>query len=153
MPEIEPWSFGCPAGSLVISTVVYWYNCTLSPPRRPYCELHSLFVLYVQIILGVVAAISILLPALSDLAGHTDVVDYSEGSGGRLSWEQYQNHCHQPAWERSSVALVQLRCSHLAGTPVGWDGYVTDVRIRSISNTLEAVFSRWICTCYYYGCQ
>ena len=88
------------------------------------------------------AAISILLPALSDLAGHTDIVDYSEGSGGRLSWEQYQNHCHQPAWEQSSVALVQLRCSHLAGTQVGWDGYVTDVRIRSISNTLEAVFSR-----------
>jgi len=100
-----------------------------------------LFALYVQIILGVVAAISILLPALSDLAGHTDIVDYSEGSGGTLSWELYQNH-HQPAWEWSSVALVQLLCSHLAGTPVGWDGYVTDVRIRSISNTLEAVFSR-----------
>lgn len=97
----------------------------------------------VQIMLGVIGAVSLLLPALSDLAGQTDTaVDYSEGSGGTLSWEQYQNHCHQPAWEQSSVALVQLRCSHLAGSPVGWDGYVTDVKIQSISNTLEAVFSR-----------
>lgn len=102
--------------------------------------------------LGVVAALSMLLPALSDLSRQTDaLVDYSEGSGGRLSWEQYQNHCHQPAWEQSSVALVQLRCSHLVGTPVGWDGYVTDVRIRSISNTLETVFSRCVHTCSYYG--
>ncbi|KAJ4450999.1 hypothetical protein ANN_02435 [Periplaneta americana] len=111
----------------------------------------------IQIILGVVAAVSLLLPTLSDMVGQTDsVVDYSEGSGGSLSWEQYQNHCHQPAWEQSSVALVQLRCSHLAGSPIGWDGYVTDVRIRSISNTLEALFQgmlptslRDALTCFY----
>jgi wolfamin len=104
--------------------------------------------------LGVVAAISMLLPPLSDLAQQTDtLVDYSEGTGGSLSWEQYQNHCHQPAWEQSSVALVQLRCSHLTGYPVGWDGYVTDVRIRSISNTLEEVFSRWVCSYDWYGHQ
>jgi hypothetical protein len=98
-----------------------------------------------QIILGVLAALSLLLPALPDLSRQTDIlVDYTDGSAGRLSWEQYQTHCHQPAWEQSSVASVQSRCSHLVGTPVGWDGYVTDIRIRSISNTLETIFCRCV---------
>ena len=85
------------------------------------------------------------MPAVYDVAGSTNSeVDYSDGSGESLSWEQYQNYCHQPAWEQSSVALIQLQCSHLVGMPVGWDGYVTDVRIHSITNALEAIFSRYV---------
>lgn len=25
-----------------------------------------------------------------------------------VSWEQYHKHCHQPAWEKSSVAVTQV---------------------------------------------
>ncbi|PSN40254.1 hypothetical protein C0J52_25686 [Blattella germanica] len=102
------------------------------------------FISKIQVLLGIIAALSLLLPAMHNITQHTDtVVDYSDGGGGSLTWEQYQNFCHQPAWEQSSLALVQLQCSHLVGLPVGWDGYVTDVRIQSISNTLQTIFSRY----------
>lgn len=57
-----------------------------------------------------------------------------------LSWEQYQNYCHQPAWEESSSkAQVQVRCAHLEGISVTWEGYVTNVRLKSLGNNLDAV--------------
>ncbi|XP_046592565.1 wolframin isoform X1 [Neodiprion lecontei] len=60
-----------------------------------------------------------------------------------LSWEQYQNYCHQPAWEESSsLAQVQVKCAHLKGVSVSWEGYVTKVKLKSIKNNLEKVFNK-----------
>lgn len=60
-----------------------------------------------------------------------------------LSWEQYQNYCHQPAWEESSsLAQVQVQCAHLEGISVSWEGYVTKVKLKSIKNTLEKILSK-----------
>lgn len=61
-----------------------------------------------------------------------------------LSWEQYQNYCHQPAWEESaSIAQVQVECAHLEGISVSWEGYVTKVKVKSIENSLEKVLNKF----------
>ncbi|XP_054001447.1 wolframin [Hylaeus anthracinus] len=60
-----------------------------------------------------------------------------------LSWEQYQNHCHQPAWEElSSKAQVQVQCADLEGILVSWEGYVTNIKLRSIKNNVAAIFDK-----------
>lgn len=61
----------------------------------------------------------------------------------KLSWEQYQNHCHQPAWEElSSKAQVQIQCADLEGISVSWEGYVTNVKLKSIRNDVAAIFNK-----------
>lgn len=61
-----------------------------------------------------------------------------------LTWEQYQNHCHQPAWEESSsLAQVQVECADLEGVSVSWEGYVTKVKLRSVKNDLERILSNF----------
>ncbi|XP_043265521.1 wolframin [Colletes gigas] len=60
-----------------------------------------------------------------------------------LSWEQYQNHCHQPAWEQlSSKAQVQVQCADLEGILVSWEGYVTNIKLRSIKNSIAVIFNK-----------
>ena len=60
-----------------------------------------------------------------------------------LSWEQYQNYCHQPAWEESSSkAQIQEQCAHLEGIPVFWEGYVTSVKIKSVKNNLALILNK-----------
>ncbi|XP_067000241.1 wolframin [Anabrus simplex] len=101
------------------------------------------YITRIQIVVAIVAGIFLLLPTIYELDDRTDedTDRYTDAENG-LTWEQYQNYCHQPAWELSSVAQVQLQCSHLVGTPVNWDGYVTGVKIRSIDNPLENIFTR-----------
>nr|CAD7413226.1 unnamed protein product [Timema poppensis] len=96
------------------------------------------FVFRVQVIFGVVAAVFLIHPLLYDGQDNTSMESVSS-----LSWEQYQNHCHQPAWEQSSLAAVQLRCAHLADVSVSWDGYVTDIRVRNTHNVLDTVLSKF----------
>ncbi|GLH03547.1 Wolframin [Gryllus bimaculatus] len=112
------------------------------------------FIARTQIIVMVAAAVFLLMPLVTELSIQDDESSdrFPQGS---LSWEQYLNYCHQPAWERTSMATVQLQCAQLAGTPVSWDGYISQVKIRSISNTLQTIvgklpkLARNILTCYY----
>ncbi|KXJ81387.1 wolframin [Aedes albopictus] len=52
-----------------------------------------------------------------------------------LSWESYYKFCHQPAWDRLGNKIkTQLRCAHLDGTAVRWEGNVVDLEIASRKN-------------------
>ncbi|XP_065076205.1 wolframin [Ochlerotatus camptorhynchus] len=52
-----------------------------------------------------------------------------------LSWESYYKFCHQPAWDRLGNKIkTQLRCAHLDGTAVRWEGNVIDLEIASRKN-------------------
>ncbi|XP_058467567.1 wolframin [Malaya genurostris] len=52
-----------------------------------------------------------------------------------LSWESYYRFCHQPAWDRLGNKIhTQLRCAHLDGTVVRWEGSVFDLEIISRRN-------------------
>lgn len=71
----------------------------------------------------------------------SDVASYEIAS--TLTWDQYQNYCHQPAWEElSSKAQVQVQCAQLEGVPVSWEGYVTNIRLKSIKNNIAMVLNR-----------
>lgn len=69
--------------------------------------------------------------------------DAEYGMVPTLSWEQYRNYCHQPAWEEtSSKAQVQVQCAQLEGAAVSWEGYVTNVRLKSVSNNLGTMLDK-----------
>ncbi|XP_055598230.1 wolframin [Uranotaenia lowii] len=52
-----------------------------------------------------------------------------------LTWESYYKFCHQPAWDRLGNKIrTQLRCAHLDGTVVRWEGSVNDLEIVSRRN-------------------
>ncbi|CAD6202669.1 GSCOCG00009708001-RA-CDS [Cotesia congregata] len=87
-----------------------------------------------QIILGLTAGAFLIWPTNLDPAP-------SES----LSWEAYQNFCHQPAWEEAPKAQVQVACDALTDLPVTWEGYVTDVKLRRVRNPLRDFFGgAWV---------
>lgn len=59
-----------------------------------------------------------------------------------LSWEVYQKFCHQPSWEENSIASTQLECLDLDGVRVSWEGYINNVKIRSVSNKIKRIFDK-----------
>lgn len=59
-----------------------------------------------------------------------------------LSWEVYQKFCHQPSWEQSNIASTQLRCLELDDVRVSWEGYVNNIKIRSVNNKIKRIFDK-----------
>ncbi|XP_049811147.1 wolframin [Schistocerca nitens] len=108
-----------------------------------------------QVGLGIAAAVFLLLPLVQEIGSNQHQQTEAPDADTSLTWEQYQNYCHQPAWEESSVTAVQLRCIPLAGAIVTWDGYVTKVKVTEVSNTLRDITSklprsvRDIISCWY----
>ncbi|KRT79249.1 hypothetical protein AMK59_8674 [Oryctes borbonicus] len=54
-----------------------------------------------------------------------------------MNYEQYQQFCHQQAWENENILATQIRCAQLEHLPIHWDGYVHDIKITSVSNTYK----------------
>ncbi|XP_011296955.1 wolframin [Fopius arisanus] len=97
---------------------------------------------YVQILVGALAGIFLCWPVILDYKNGDDGIVRIPGVSS-LTWEQFQNHCHQPAWEElSSKAQVQIQCAHLEGIPVFWEGYVTNVRVKRIDNSIAGILKR-----------
>ncbi|KAM0730713.1 Wolframin [Formica fusca] len=95
----------------------------------------------VQIMLGVGAATFLSWPMIMEYKQDSDEISYEMVSS--LTWDQYRNYCHQPAWEEvSSKAQVQVQCAQLEGIPVSWEGYVTNVRLKSIKNNIAIILNR-----------
>lgn len=79
-------------------------------------------------------------PTIMEYKQESDVASYDVST---LTWDQYQNYCHQPAWEElSSKAQVQVQCTQLEGIPVSWEGYVTNIRLRSIKNNVAVILNK-----------
>jgi wolfamin len=51
-----------------------------------------------------------------------------------LTWDTFNRYCNQPAAERVNKIKTQLRCSHLDGTAVHWEGVVSSVEIAKVKN-------------------
>lgn len=62
--------------------------------------------------------------------GILDVLD----DAGTLNWEMYYKYCQTPAWSHTNRINTQIRCSHLDGTNINWNGVVSDVEIRNARN-------------------
>ncbi|XP_061723286.1 wolframin isoform X1 [Cydia pomonella] len=78
-----------------------------------------------------------------------------EDSAYHVNWEDYYTQCNSPSWLESNMAATQMKCSVLDGAHVNWEGYVKEVRLKSVSNRWDD-FASWLPTflqelfrCYY----
>ncbi|EZA52583.1 Wolframin [Ooceraea biroi] len=111
-----------------------WYLRRTRAPR------FNWIITLVQIALGVGAATFLLWPTIMEYKQESDVASYDVST---LTWDQYQNYCHQPAWEElSSKAQVQVQCTQLEGVPISWEGYVTNIKLKSIKNNMAVVLNK-----------
>ncbi|ALC47781.1 wfs1 [Drosophila busckii] len=62
---------------------------------------------------------------------------------GSLQWQRFYELCLQPVTEQPNKIKAQLRCSHLNGVHVAWQGKVTYVQISSVSNRLEHIIANY----------
>nr|XP_003708577.1 PREDICTED: wolframin isoform X1 [Megachile rotundata] len=93
----------------------------------------------IQLFMGIGAGMFLSWPLIMEYKQESDTYEVIS----TLSWEQYQNHCHQPAWEElSSKAQVQIQCADLEGIFISWEGYVTNIKLKSIKNNIAAIFDR-----------
>ncbi|XP_033165468.1 wolframin isoform X1 [Drosophila mauritiana] len=61
-----------------------------------------------------------------------------------LPWDRFHALCAQPVHEQPNKIKAQLRCSHLNGMPVMWEGSVTKVEISRVSNFLEDTIANYL---------
>ncbi|XP_063233013.1 wolframin isoform X2 [Bacillus rossius redtenbacheri] len=124
-----------------VPVLLTWYADVQRRRRRRGAHFLDRLTTLIQVAFAVLAALFLAQSLARDLGAEAGP-DYQQPGATALGWEQYQNHCHQPAWEQASMGAAQVRCAHLAGVQVAWEGYVADVRVGSVRNTLEAVLSR-----------
>lgn len=67
-----------------------------------------------------------------------DVLDES----GALSWELYHKYCL--AWTHTNRINTQIRCSHLDGSEIYWDGVVSDVGISNVRNWRRDLLQNYV---------
>lgn len=61
-----------------------------------------------------------------------------------LTWEQFYKYCNKPAWDKVNKVKTQLRCSHLDGTVIHWEGSVADVKITNVKNLRAELIKEWL---------
>lgn len=61
---------------------------------------------------------------------------------GALSWEVYQKYCLP--WSPTNRINTQIRCSHLDGTEIHWNGVVSDVGISKVWNWRRDLFNNYL---------
>ncbi|CAG9856405.1 unnamed protein product [Phyllotreta striolata] len=59
-----------------------------------------------------------------------------------MSWDVYQRYCHQPVWQEENVAVSQVKCVGLDKITVQWNGYISEIKLRSVTNTYKAIIDR-----------
>ncbi|KAK0090434.1 hypothetical protein PV325_000098 [Microctonus aethiopoides] len=108
--------------------------------KKAHSSRFNWIITYLQLTIGIVAGIFLSWPMIIRLNNTNDDTNIITPPSvmPSLTWEQYHNHCHQPAWEEmSSKAQVQMQCAQLEGLSVTWEGYVTNVRLKSVQNNLN----------------
>lgn len=72
-----------------------------------------------------------------------------------ISWEDYYNQCNIPSWSDNNMASTQIKCSILDNVNINWEGYVKEVKLRSVRNQwsvivswLPSILSEYV-KCYY----
>ncbi|XP_026754284.2 wolframin [Galleria mellonella] len=79
---------------------------------------------------------------LRNLLKNEFISDYEDNSY-YISWEDYYNHCNNPSWSDYNVAATQIKCSVLEGANVNWEGYIKDVKLKSVVNRWSSV-AAWL---------
>lgn len=61
---------------------------------------------------------------------------------GSLNWPLYHKYCL--AWTHTNRINTQIRCSHLDGSEIYWDGVVSDVGISNVKNWRRKVMQSYM---------
>lgn len=101
-------------------------------------------------------------PSIYDtLIGHKPSINHhhhhhAQETSPKLNWDLYYKYCNLPAWEHVSKINTQLRCSHLDGSIIKWDGVVINVEISKVTNVRANLIKNYlptfwadIITCWY----
>lgn len=91
-----------------------------------------------------------------DLFHHQDLTPAQE-SAPNWSWDVFYKYCKQPAWDSGASKMkTQIRCAHLDGTRIYWQGSVLEVEIAAIRNVrlhwIRRLLPEWLAevvVCYY----
>lgn len=75
---------------------------------------------------------------------HTEQRVRDDLQGNNLNWETYYTFCHQPAWERINKVKTQLRCAHLDGALVRWEGVVSNFEISNMQNLRYSLIKTYL---------
>ncbi|XP_072934937.1 wolframin isoform X3 [Epargyreus clarus] len=81
-------------------------------------------------------------PTLKNLLKNEFITDY-EDTSYHINWEDYYNQCNSPSWSENNMAATQIKCSVLEGANVNWEGYIKEVRVRSVTNRWNDA-SQWL---------
>ncbi|XP_061380004.1 wolframin isoform X2 [Danaus plexippus] len=76
--------------------------------------------------------------SIKNLLKNEFMTDY-EDSLYHINWDDYYNQCNTPSWNERNMATTQMKCSVLDGAHVNWEGYVKDVRVKSVRNQWNTV--------------
>lgn len=60
-----------------------------------------------------------------------------------ISWDDYYNQCNIPSWSDNNMISTQIKCSILDNVNINWEGYVKEVKLKSVKNQYNAIVS-WL---------
>ncbi|XP_068625529.1 wolframin [Battus philenor] len=66
-----------------------------------------------------------------------------EDNNYHINWEDYYNQCNTPSWSETNMAATQIKCAVLEGAHVKWEGYISEVKLKSVKNQWND-FASWL---------
>lgn len=80
---------------------------------------------------------------LSSVFESKELQSYEKIESNELNWETFQNFCHQPAWDTENVAKTQIKCLKIESVPVNWNGYLNDIKLKSVRNNYKYIIDKF----------
>lgn len=80
--------------------------------------------------------------SIKNLLKNEFITDYEDNTY-HINWDDYYNQCNAPSWSAYNTAATQIKCSILDGANVNWEGYITDIHLKSIRNRWQE-FAAWL---------
>ncbi|XP_022218227.2 wolframin-like [Drosophila obscura] len=125
-------------------TMVVSYLLTMNRATRKYITI-------LQLIMGVTMVYALVLPYMTssfkDDPRFNDLPRVgldSLSDADSLTWDRFHSLCALPFQEESNKIDSQLRCFHLNGMPVTWQGKVSKVEIAKVSNMFEDLVANYL---------
>lgn len=99
--------------------------------KSKFCNLTAV----IQIVIATFALYFLLVSYKEKLVSHGVYVEPKS-----LSWTQYEHFCGNSKTQKTA-ANIQMDCIKLDNVPVQWEGYLTDVKIKSVKNKWKALYN------------
>ncbi|XP_068155757.1 wolframin isoform X1 [Drosophila tropicalis] len=135
------------ASTAVACGLVAILSCVLALNRAT-----KKYITILQVLMGLTTACVLVFPYMTSSFKDTPRfnaiprVGMSFSNSDTLQWDRFHALCAQPVQEETNKIKAQLRCSHLNGMHVAWEGSVDKVQIGRVSNILEDIISNYLPT-------